>query len=130
MDLLDQIRLDYQRFPADQSYHLYAEDVYFKDPLTEFRGVKRYREMIGFMQHWFRDIDLQLHNIAYANPQQIETQWTLSWVAPLPWQPPMGIPGRSELKLSPEGQIISHVDYWDCSRLSVLGQLWPFRDQT
>ncbi|NJL45161.1 MAG: DUF2358 domain-containing protein [Leptolyngbyaceae cyanobacterium SM2_3_12] len=129
MDLLDQIRLDYQTFPADQSYHLYAEDVYFKDPLTEFRGVKRYQEMIGFMQHWFRDIDLQLHSIAYANPQQIDTHWTLSWVAPLPWQPPMSIPGRSELTLNKEGQVIAHVDYWDCSRLSVLGQLWPFRNQ-
>jgi hypothetical protein len=32
MDLLDQIRADYQQFPHHQSYHLYAEDVYFKDP--------------------------------------------------------------------------------------------------
>ncbi|TVQ09707.1 MAG: DUF2358 domain-containing protein [Leptolyngbya sp. DLM2.Bin27] len=123
MDILDQIRLDYERFPHDQSYHLYVEDVYFKDPLNQFRGVERYRRMIGFIDRWFKDIDLQLHEIKYAQPHQIETRWTLSWVAPVPWQPPMSIPGRSELGISEAGKVISHIDYWDCSRLSVLGQL-------
>jgi hypothetical protein len=124
MDMLDQLRLDYQRFPDDQSYHLYADDVYFKDPLNQFRGVDRYRRMIGFISQWFQDIDFQLHSIEYANPCQIDTRWTLSWVAPVPWRPAMSIPGRSELGLGEDGKIISHVDYWDCSRLAVLGQLF------
>ena len=38
MDLLDQIRSDYEHFPKDQSFHLYADDVYFKDPSTSFAG--------------------------------------------------------------------------------------------
>jgi hypothetical protein len=124
MDLLEQIRLDYQQFPQAQSYHLYADDVYFKDPLNEFRGVERYQRMIGFIDRWFRDVNLQLHDIAYANPRQINTQWTLSWVAPVPWHPSMSIPGHSELGIGDEGKIISHIDYWHCSRLSVLGQLF------
>ena len=124
MDILEQLRLDYQRFPNDQSYHLYADDVYFEDPLNKFRGVDRYRRMIGFIGRWFKDIDLQLHEINYASPSQIDTRWTLSWIAPVPWQPPMQIPGRSELGLGEDGQIISHIDYWDCSRLSVVGQLF------
>ena len=45
MDILDQIRLDYERFPHDQSYHLYADDVYFEDPLNKSRGVDRYRRI-------------------------------------------------------------------------------------
>ena len=57
MDLLDQIRSDYEHFPKDQSFHLYADDVYFKDPLNEFRGVKRYQEMIGFMEQWFQQVN-------------------------------------------------------------------------
>ncbi|MGB3136419.1 MAG: DUF2358 domain-containing protein [Nodosilinea sp.] len=124
MDLLEQIRLDYQRFPKDQSYHLYANDVYFKDPLNEFRGVDRYRRMIGFISRWFKDVDLKLHSIDYANPGQIDTHWTLSWVAPVPWQPSMSIPGRSELGLGEDCKIISHIDYWNCSRLAVLKQLF------
>jgi hypothetical protein len=123
MDLLEQIRLDYQHFPDQQSYHLYAEDVYFKDPLNEFRGIKRYQEMIGFIGRWFREIDLQLHQIEYSSPSQICTRWTLKWVAPLPWQPAMSIPGRSELNIGEDGKIISHIDYWDCSRWAVLKQL-------
>lgn len=124
MDILDQIRLDYQRFPDHQSYHLYAEDVYFKDPLNQFRGVDRYRRMIGFISRWFKDIDLQLHEISYVSPSQINTRWTLNWIAPVPWQPSMSIPGRSELGLGKDGNVISHIDYWDCSRLAVLGQLF------
>ncbi len=124
MDILEQLRLDYQRFPHDQSYHLYADDVYFEDPLNKFRGVDRYRRMIGFISCWFRDIDLQLHKINYASPSQIDTRWTLRWIAPVPWQAPMQIPGRSELRLGEDGKIISHIDYWDCSRLAVLGQLF------
>ncbi|MBD2107201.1 DUF2358 domain-containing protein [Nodosilinea sp. FACHB-13] len=127
MDILEQIRIDYERFPCDQSYHLYAEDVYFKDPLNKFRGVDRYRLMIGFISHWFKDVNLQLHGIEYSSPSQIDTRWTLSWIAPVPWQPRMSIPGRSELGLGEDGKVISHIDYWDCSRLSVLKQLFALR---
>jgi hypothetical protein len=105
MDLLNQIRADYQRFPKDQSFHLYADDVYFKDPVNEFRGVKRYQEMIGFMERWFQQVNLELHDIRYGNPQRIDTRWTLSWVAPAPWKPAMSIPGRSELEVNDEGKI-------------------------
>lgn len=123
MDLLEQIRQDYQRFPQQQSYHLYADDVYFKDPLNEFRGVQRYQAMIGFIARWFQDIDLQLHDIDYIAPNQIGTRWTLNWIAPLPWRPAMSIPGRSTLTINPEGKVTAHIDEWDCSRFAVLKQI-------
>lgn len=124
MDVLEQLRQDYQRFPHQQSYHLYAEDVYFKDPINEFRGLQRYQDMIGFITRWFQAIDLQLHTIEYVDPIHIHTRWTLNWVAPLPWKPAMGIPGRSELTLNDEGKICAHIDYWDCSRWAVLQQVF------
>jgi hypothetical protein len=123
MDILEQIRADYGQFPHHQSYHLYAEDVFFKDPLNQFRGVERYRSMIGFIAKWFREIRLELHQIGYTAPHTIETQWTLNWVAPVPWQPAMSIPGRSELTVR-DGKIISHIDYWHCSRWAVVKQLF------
>lgn len=129
MSLLDRLRQDYQHFPADQSYDLYAEDVYFKDPLNEFRGVDRYRQNIGFIERWFQDIHLELHDITQPASDRIETRWTLSWTAPVPWQPRIRIPGWSELHLNAVGQICEHVDYWDCSRLAVLGQLFRLRQQ-
>lgn len=125
MDIVERIRADYQRFPDDQSYDLYADEVYFKDPLNEFHGVDRYRKMIGTLDRWLQDIQLQLHSIEATDPQRIETHWTLSWRAPLPWHPQMSVPGWSELKLNQAGQICAHIDYWNCSRWEVLRQLIP-----
>ena len=127
MDIVEILKQDYQRFPADQTYSIYAQDVYFQDPMNRFQGSDRYRQMIHFISTWFIDINLDLHDIRRTG-DIIETRWTLSWTTPLPWKPRIAIPGWSELKLNAEGLISSHIDYWNCSRLDVLKQLW--RGQT
>ena len=123
--ILETIKQDYQKFPNHQTYTIYAENVYFQDPLNKFTGIQRYQKMITFMGNWFQNIDLELHNISQEN-DIIHTKWTLHWTTPLPWQPRIAIPGRSELKVSPDQLIISHIDYWDCSRLDVLKQHFRF----
>ena len=115
------LRADYQRFPQDQTYSLYAEDVFFQDPLNSFHGVDRYREMIHFIARWFRDPQLELHDTV-QNDRQIRTQWTLSWICPFPWQPAVSISGYTEMDLNAAGLIQSHRDYWYCSRWNVLQQ--------
>lgn len=120
----DRIRQDYARFPHQQSYELYAEDVFFQDPLNRFRGVGRYQDMVGFMARWFQQPRLELHELNVQSDQAFKTRWTLSWVAPLPWKPPMAISGQTEYRLNEDGKIASHIDSWDCSRLSVLGQVF------
>ena len=131
MNILDRIKQDYQRFPAEQSYDLYAEEVYFQDPLNRFRGIDRYRKMIGFIEKWFVDLHLELHciereqSLSIAESQDlIISRWTLSWTAPFPWRPRLVIKGWSELQLNDEALIISHIDYWECSRLDVVKQLF------
>ena len=131
MNILERIKQDYQHFPADQSYDLYAEEVYFQDPLNRFRGVERYRKMIGFIEKWFLDLHLELHSISRgqippitASQDLITTYWTLSWTAPFPWKPRLRIKGWSELQLNDKELIISHIDYWECSRLDVVKQLF------
>jgi hypothetical protein len=121
MDILQRIREDYGRFPQDQSYDLYAPDVFFKDPMNEFRGVDRYRQMIGLIDRWFQDPQLDLHQIEQIG-QDIRTDWTLSWTTPLPWRPRIAISGWSELKLDAAGLIGSHIDYWHCSKWNVVQQ--------
>lgn len=122
MDLLTTLKADYDRFPADQTYALYAEDVYFKDPMTAFRGRDRYRQMIGFIQTWFRNCQMDVHNLQQQTPTQIRSDWTLSWHTPLPWHPRIAISGWSELTLNDQGLIISHIDYWHCSKWDVIKQ--------
>jgi hypothetical protein len=121
MDIIQILKEDYQRFPVDQTYSIYAQDVFFKDPLNQFRGVERYKQMIGFIKNWFHEPKMDLHEISRLE-DTIKTCWTLSWTTPLPWHPRIAIPGWSELTLNADELIISHIDYWDCSRLDVLKQ--------
>lgn len=121
MNILQTLEADYQRFPNNPTYEIYDPDVYFKDPLTEFRGLTRYKSMLEFMQTWFKDVCLTLHDIQRTG-QKIETEWTLSWTTPLPWTPRISIPGRTELLLNEEERIVSHIDDWHCSRFNVLKQ--------
>ncbi|MBE9012368.1 DUF2358 domain-containing protein [Pseudanabaenaceae cyanobacterium LEGE 13415] len=123
MNLVEALREDYARFPKDQSYDLYAADVFFQDPMNRFRGVDRYRGMIKFIDTAFLNVRMDLDSIEQID-DQINTRWTLSWNAPLPWKPRMAISGRSELKVNSEGLICSHIDYWDCSRLDVMKQIF------
>ncbi|NEQ37626.1 MAG: DUF2358 domain-containing protein [Okeania sp. SIO3I5] len=123
MDIISILKQDYQRFPTNQTYSIYAENVYFEDPLNKFRGINRYQKMIGFMNNWFNDIQLELYDISQSG-NVIKTRWKLSWTAPFPWKPRMAIPGWSELKLNKDGVIDSHIDYWDISRLDVLKQVF------
>jgi hypothetical protein len=120
-DILEILKQDYRNFPLHQTYEIYAGDVYFQDPMNQFRGLDRYKQTIAFIQTWFKQIQLDVHHIERQG-DVIETQWTLSWNTPLPWNPRISIPGRSELKLNADGLIASHIDYWHCSRLEVLKQ--------
>ncbi|MHC5767022.1 MAG: DUF2358 domain-containing protein [Nostoc sp.] len=121
MDIIEILKEDYQRFPVNQTYSIYAPEVYFQDPLNKFRGVKRYKVMINFIQTWFLNPKMDLHNIQRLG-DTIKTEWTLSWNTPLPWKPRISIPGWSELGLNSDGLIVSHIDYWNCSRLDVVKQ--------
>jgi hypothetical protein len=127
MDVVQTLKEDYSRFPKDQTYSIYAEDVYFKDPMSEFRGCDRYKLMIQFIDTFFINTQMDLHHIQ-RNGDTINTQWTLNWNTPLPWKPRIRIDGWSELKLNSEDQIISHIDYWHCSRLDVLKQHFGKRE--
>ncbi|MFK8186649.1 MAG: DUF2358 domain-containing protein [Phormidesmis sp.] len=123
-EVVARLKRDYAQFPNNQSYELYAEDVQFKDPMNAFKGVDRYRKMITFLDRFFNDIQMDLHSIQQTSPSLIITKWTLNMDAPLPWSPRLSISGRSELGLNQLGLVNSHVDYWDCSKWSVLMQVF------
>jgi hypothetical protein len=128
--IIEILRNDYARFPKDQTYEIYAPDVYFKDPTSEFRGVDRYRQTIAFIDRWFKQAKLDLHDIratANTDPNRcdLRTEWTLSWTTPLPWSPRVTISGWSDLVVS-GGLIVSHVDGWQCSGWDVVRQHFPW----
>ena len=95
MDIISILQQDYQKFPVDQNYSIYAENVYFEDPLNKFHGIERYQKMISFINSWFDNVQLDLHDISQSG-NALESRWTLSWTAPVPWKPrtqkPSGYP--------------------------------------
>ena len=121
IDLVEIIKQDYQNFPNEQTYSIYAEDVYFEDPLNKFQGVARYQKMIGFLGRFFHNIDLELHNISQEK-NIIKTEWTLKMTSPLPWKPRLVIPGWSELQINQNDLIIAHRDFWNIAPIKVLLQ--------
>jgi hypothetical protein len=135
-NILDIIKTDYAKFPEAQTYSIYDEDVYFKDPVYNFRGIKQYQKMIGFITFWFKNLNLELHDIS-RNDNLIKARWTMSWDAPLPWKPRISVTGWSDLTVDKfagaldngEGDrelIISHIDYWECSKFEVIKQHFQF----
>ena len=121
IDLVAILKEDYQRFPDNQTFEVYAENVYFKDPLNEFQGIKKYQAMIGFLGKFFNNVEMEVHNVAREGTK-IKTEWTLNMTPPLPWKPRLSIPGWSELEVSDDNLIASHIDYWHISRWDVLRQ--------
>lgn len=120
-NILDIIKADYQQFPKNQHYDIYDANVYFKDPMSEFWGCDRYRAMIDLIDRWFKRPQLELHQIQRCD-RHIRTDWTLSWTTPVPWKPRISIAGWSELLLNENEKVVSHIDYWHCSRFDVLKQ--------
>ena len=120
-DLVKILKEDYQRFPENQTYEIYAENVYFKDPLNEFRGIKKYQAMIGFLSKFFGNIEMEVHNVTQKGTT-IKTEWTLNMTSPLPWKPRLSIPGWTDLEVSDENLIVSHIDRWHISPWNVLAQ--------
>ncbi|MEN9218949.1 MAG: DUF2358 domain-containing protein [Gloeomargarita sp. DG_2_bins_126] len=125
MDVLAILREDYARFPENQTYDIYAEDISFADPMMRVEGKQKYQEMIRFLATWLQNICLELHEMSQEG-QVIYTRWTMSWTAPLPWRPRVRVTGRSELTLNDQGQINRQIDYWDGSRWDLLRQHLPW----
>ncbi|MEA5572088.1 DUF2358 domain-containing protein [Calothrix sp. UHCC 0171] len=125
MNIIDILKADYQRFPENQTYSIYAAKVYFQDPLNKFTGVERYKKMITFIQTWLLNCKMDLHDIK-QDGNNIKTEWTLSWNSPLPWKPKVAISGYSELTLDTNNLICSHVDYWHTPLFDVVKQNFKF----
>ena len=90
MSIIEILKQDYQRFPINQTYSIYADDVSFQDPLNKFRGIDRYKKMIQFIQQWFLNPKMDVHDIQQQE-NTIKTEWTFSWNTPLPWKPRISI---------------------------------------
>jgi Uncharacterized conserved protein (DUF2358) len=78
MDIIKILQEDYQRFPINQTYSIYAQNIYFQDPLNKFSGVEFYKKMIGFMKTFFINCKMDLHDIR-QDGDTIKTDFKLEY---------------------------------------------------
>lgn len=104
----------------------YAENVRFKDPLTSFEGISKYRSNVDMLgsrtllgKFLFEDASIVLHAIDQVDDKTIQTRWTLSvTMKGLPWRPRLKFSGISIYTLNDKLLIQNQVDYWDSINLN------------
>ena len=107
----------------DQFVH---QDVRFKDPFNDERGIEAMRAILADLYETIRDIKFTVRN-KIGNDPEVMILWTLSGeLRNKPWT----LDGASHLTLDENGLLTSHIDYWDAASgfyeyFPIIG--WPLR---
>ncbi|MEM6519019.1 MAG: DUF2358 domain-containing protein [Cyanobacteria bacterium P01_C01_bin.70] len=119
-------------FEQDISYDIYTRDIFFKDPVNQFKGKLNYRIIFWTLRFhgrlFFTDLHFDLHDVCVANPLIIRADWTVRGTLRLPWKSRIFFNGYSLYLLNAEGKIYDHRDTWDRSPKAILKQFWPSKD--
>lgn len=90
----------------------YVEDgIYFKDPFNRVHGIEK---VIQIFEHMFANVDepkFKVRDVAYSDDAHtVYLRWDFTYRIK---GQSRNIEGMSEVMISPNGKIVSHVDYWD-----------------
>ena len=127
--ILETLRADLPTlFERDISYDIYTQDIFFKDPVNQFKGKFNYRIIFWTLRFhgrlFFTDLHFDLHDVRVEDEATIRADWTVRGTLRLPWRPRLYFNGYSLYKLNAEGKIYDHCDTWDRSPGSILRQFW------
>lgn len=115
-------------FERDISYDIYSQDIFFKDPVNQFKGKLNYRIIYWTLrfhgQLFFTDLHFDLHDVQVEAADRIRADWTVRGTLRLPWQPRLFFNGYSHYRLNREGKIDDHRDTWDRAPSAILRQFW------
>ena len=132
--ILETLRRDLPTlFERDIAYDIYTRDIFFKDPVNQFKGKLNYRIIFWTLRFhgglFFSDLHFDLHDVRVEQDFVIRADWTVRGTLRLPWRPPLLFNGYSLYKLNQAGQIYDHRDTWDRSPQAILRQFWPHTDE-
>jgi steroid Delta-isomerase len=113
---------------VDRFGEFYAEDAYFKDPFNEAKGLAQVK---GIFRHMYVALETPRFKVTQAvvDGEQCFLTWDFYFhFKTFDSQQMQTIRGASHLKLSPDGKIQFHRDYWDAAeelyeKLPVVGAL-------
>jgi len=116
-------------FEEDISYDIYTKNIFFKDPVNQFKGKLNYRIIFWTLrfhsQLFFTQINFDLHDVYQQAQDTIIANWTVRGVLRLPWKTHLFFKGYSTYKLTPQCLIYEHIDTWDRKPKDILKQFLP-----
>jgi steroid Delta-isomerase len=115
--------------PADLARlnEIYTPDARFKDPFNEVQGLSAIQAIFGHMFNTLDEPRFVIHDVIVQGDQCFMS-WDFVFRMKRFNRAPQTIRGSSHLKLSPDGRVSLHRDYWDVAeelyeKLPVLGAL-------
>jgi hypothetical protein len=115
-------------FEKDISYHVYTQDIYFKDPVNTFKYKFNYRIIFWTLRFharlFFTKIYFDVHEVAQSAEDTILAKWTVRGVLRVPWKAGLLFNGYSTYKLNQDNLIYEHIDTWDRKPGEILQQFW------
>ena len=115
-------------FEKDISYHIYTEDIYFKDPVNTFKYKFNYRIIFWTLRFharlFFIQIYFDVHEVYQSAEDTILAKWTVRGVLRVPWKADLLFNGYSTYKLNQYNLIYEHIDTWDRKPGEILKQFW------
>ncbi|MBO0350050.1 DUF2358 domain-containing protein [Phormidium pseudopriestleyi FRX01] len=116
-------------FEKDISYDIYRKDIFFKDPVNQFKWKFNYRIIFWTLrfhgQLFFTELYFDLHDVEQIAPDMILANWTVRGRLRLPWKADLFFNGYSNYKLDEDGLIYEHIDTWDREPKAILKQFLP-----
>ncbi|MCL6751299.1 DUF2358 domain-containing protein [Nostoc sp. CCCryo 231-06] len=115
-------------FEKDISYHIYTDDIYFKDPVNTFKYKFNYRIIFWTLRFharlFFTQIYFDVHEVSQSTENTILAKWTVRGVLRVPWKAGLLFNGYSTYKLNQDNLIYEHIDTWDRKPGEILKQFW------
>lgn len=115
-------------FQKDISYHIYTDDIYFKDPVNTFKYKFNYRIIFWTLRFharlFFSQISFDVHEVYQSAEDTILAKWTVRGVLRVPWKAGLLFNGYSTYKLNQNNLIYEHIDTWDRKPGEILKQFW------
>jgi hypothetical protein len=115
-------------FEKDISYHIYTDDIYFKDPVNTFKYKFNYRIIFWTLRFharlFFTRIFFDVHEVYQSAEDTILAKWTVRGVLRVPWKAGLLFNGYSTYKLNQDNLIYEHIDTWDRKPGEILRQFW------
>jgi hypothetical protein len=115
-------------FEKDISYDIYTQNIYFKDPVNQFKGKLNYRIIFWTLRFharlFFTEIYFDLHEVSQSAKDIILATWTVRGVLRVPWKAHIFFNGYSTYKLNQDALIYEHIDTWDRKPGEILQQFF------